>query len=348
MVDFNNVDLNDNRILFGGVLVAIVIVAVVGAMFLLPLEEPEPPEEKPYTEGMYYDYTEVTFSYSYGGPEDPKESEQPIPERVILHTTEEITEETRLHEFNPTYRGEEQTHTIDLKELAEDPSDHLRTHPEINMTVVYSNGARETAITTIEPENIGDIIYANYQTSDMGNGSVSITFSEIAAQQVEVEAPNNSYTVSEDGSQVIIEPEDYYIDEDDDGVYEQSGSVHINKQYYDVSETLETLEPQLSSPSTSLEESNREDHFVLNINNLSSDYDSFIVTTPEGNYIEEEHYNPESGQYEGDRDTYIQTAEGVGQTRTTTLTIKDEAQLVEIYVERNGNRYIVESLNRDN
>lgn len=344
MVDFTKLKeiLSENKT-FIAIFLCVVVIAA-GGIYLIPQDGPDPPEERPFVSGLSYEYTTVNFDYAYTGPEEPEEDDI-VPERVIIHTTENITEETRIHEFNPTYKGERQLHEINLKEIADNPDDHLRTHPKINMTVVYTNGARETVTSTVEPENIVDIISTSYQITQSGNGSVLITFNEIDAEQIEVKAPNNTYTVSEDGSQVEITPEDYYQDKNEDGLYESRGEVKINKQYKDISETIRTLETSFQETSAYTSESNRDGHFTITISDLAS-YDSVTIRTPGGEYIK--NYNPETREYETGSNAYLQTVSGIRYDSYTTLTIKEDAEAVEIYAEIDGQKYLVQKLGEDN
>lgn len=341
MVDFTKLKelINDNR-LFIAVFICVIIVAVVGVS-LIPQDQPEPPTDRPFIDGLGYDYTTATFEYTYIGPENPEESDKVVPKRVIVHTTDKITKETRLHEFNPTYKGEMQSYEVNLKELAEDPEDHLRTHPKINMTIVYTNGARETVASTIGPDNIADVLYTNYRIIQLDSGSVRVSFDEISAEQIEVKAPNKSYTVTEDGSQVTINPEDYYTDKNNDGMYETKGTVKINKQYKDISETIRTLNPSFDQPKAYTSESSIDGHFNLTISDMAS-YDSLTVKTPGGEYIK--NYNLETHEYETGPNAYLQSADGVGQEQSNVLTIKEDAQVVEVYAEIDGQKYIVKKI----
>jgi hypothetical protein len=334
---------NENKLTVG-LLVLVVIASSASVVFLMYDQGPQVPEEKQFSSGIIYEYDTVTFDYGYAGP-DPEESDETLPKRAIIHKTDEINEETRIHEFNPTYDEAEQSYTIDLKEIAEDPEDHLRTHPKINLTIIYDNGARETVASTVEPENISDVLYINYISRETGNGSLQIDFSDISAEKAVVEAPNNTYTV-EERSQITITPDDYYQDTTGDGVYDTSGSVVIKKQYKDVSQEVDTLNPTVDTPSISTGDSNRDGHFTVSMG--STQYDSLTVETPGGEYIQEKHYNLQTEQYEGDLNTYLQTVEGVKDTRGTPLTIKDDAEEVKVYVEIDGETYLLRTLENPN
>lgn len=340
MVDLNELkQITKENKLVVGLIVLVVITASASVVFLMYDQGPQVPEEKQFSSDLTYDYDTVEFKYGYTGPKDPEDSDKVVPKRVIIHTSDEITKETRIHEFNPTYTEESQKHKIDLREIAEDPEDHLRTHPKINMTVIYDNGSRTTAESTVEPDNISDILYTSYSINGTENGSRFIRFNKISAEKVVVEAPNNTYTVEEDGSTVTITPSDYYTDTNGDGVYDEKGPVVIKKQYKDVSKEVTRINPSLEAPDISAGDSTREGHFTVNIND--SQYESLTVETPGGKYIQERHYNLETEQFEGDENTYLQEVDGVKDTRGTPLTIKDDAEVVRVYAEFNGKTYLL-------
>lgn len=337
-------------------LVTIIIASSTIVVLTYEPETPEKPEPPEYDNASYqtnFNYDSINFQYTYIGPDNPPEevvtedsdsdssNEEIVPIRAIIHTSDKITTDTILHEFDP-HSKKTQSYDVDLKELAEDPDDHLRTHPEINYTIVHSNGSMET-VRTIDPENIGDVLFVQVNPSPSDPEDLTLHLSSIKGQEAIIKTPNTEYTIERGSTDTkrIISPEDYYVDEDDDGIYETRGSVEVYIKYHEIEKEVTSFNPSYTAPHVSVSDGPEEGHMKVSVNRPT---EPIALYTPGGEYIVNEYLDPTDNEIKGDG-SYVQLMEGLGdEDKAAIATVDDDASEIKILVERNGSLYVAETI----
>lgn len=295
------------------------------------LSEPEPPENDYASANITYGYEEVRATYLY---EPPESDDATKPDRVIFHRTKEITEETRLYEFNATSEHPQQ-HTIPTKELAENKEKFLETLPDTYITIAYENGTTKTVATqkSLSEDEIKYLLSSN-TNSQIVNGELQLELYNKRGDSFYIQAPNGDRTTLQEGETATITPDQYYRDLNDDGIYETKNPIITYITYNDIRVQQDSYEPSFQTI-TEYEFNKYGGSIQLRLEQITP-YDTIVVYTPGGKYID-----PDGG---GEFDTQQTDPVQSG----TNVYIHEDAKEVMLLVEIDGNLYVVETLDPTN